>query len=125
MRVRENDRVDRPAVEPKRVEVFAECGGVWSPVDEHRGAAVLDEDGVALTDVENAHGQRSRFRGGLRVAATSKCDEQCEGKNETLRVHVAKSDGIRLGRQERFALDRTNRLPDDSAPMSSPSDARG
>ena len=56
--VRENHRVDYSAGNGESLHDLSEPTGLGSAIDENSAATVLDEDRVALSDVENADHQR-------------------------------------------------------------------
>ena len=62
VRVRQDDRVERVG-HVQRVEPACERASLRTAVDEHGRAAVLDQDRVALADVEHAHDELAIRRG--------------------------------------------------------------
>ena len=62
MRMRENDGRDRIAVQSERIEIRTQCFRGRTAIDEHRRAAILDDDGVALSHVEHAHDELGTWR---------------------------------------------------------------
>src|SRR5687768_18023732 len=56
--LREDDRIDCATIDAQLLDETSEPSGIRPPVDQHATAAVLDEDRIALPDVEDTNRQR-------------------------------------------------------------------
>ena len=72
--MREDDRVDRATIDAQLSEETSEASRLRPSIDQHTTAAVLDEDRIALSDVEDADRQRrvTRRRSEGRWAGTTR-----------------------------------------------------